>query len=92
MICLVIGTVLLSGCTTTVVKPVTLPKAFVPQRDSVKWLDENNAPDYVINDFVDCTAQGKIIKKTSSEKPTVQESWDIGGVLSAAWAGITSFW
>ena len=83
---------LLSGCTTTVVKPVTLPKAFVPQGTTIDWLEQNNAPDYVINDMVDCTAQGKIIGKTQDEPAVSSKSWNIGSMLGAAWSGITTLW
>ena len=83
---------LLSGCTTTQIKPVTLPATANINKDTVVWLEENNAPDSVIFDFLDCADQGELINRQNGKNPVKVDNWDVGAILGGIWSGITSFW
>ena len=89
---LVVVTILLSGCTNTVIRPVTLPKAFKPNRGTIEWLVSKKAPDYVINDMVDCVAQGEIIQETSKQEAVTSKNWDAMSTIKIGWSALTSWW
>ena len=85
---LAIGMMLLSGCTTTQIRPVTLPKPFKPSNLTVEWVKVNKAPDHVVDDLVDCTALGLVIEKTSDAEPVKRTQWNYSAILDYVWSGI----
>ena len=79
---------LLTGCTTTQIRPVTLPAPFKPSTETIRWVEINQAPDYVVNDLVDATALGEIIEQTSNNDPIKRTSWKWLSILDYAWSGV----
>ena len=81
---LVVVLSLSSGCSSTQIRPITLPKPFKPSGDSVHWLKDFDAPDYVVNDFIDCTALGEIIRQTSNKDAINRKEWHWSMILDYA--------
>jgi len=84
-------TLVSTGCSTTQIRPVTLPKPFKPSYESVEWLKDQKAPKYVVDDFVDCTALGIIIEDTTDKTQVTRTDWSFMSIISTAWSVISGF-